>query len=193
MKTFRKSLISCSDEELMIMVSERNSDALEELYNRYHKNILYYFYKMLGGAENKAQDFLHDIFLKIIEKPYLFDQKKKFKTWIYQIAYNKCKNEYRREQIRNQAKTKYELKEFYTIQTANPENKIDSELLNQLINNELSGFSKVHYNTFILRFQHQLSIKEIAEIEDCPIGTVKSRLYTVTKKIAKKVKDKYQI
>ena len=114
MKVFGLSLKSCSDEYLMAQVKDKDTAAFEELYNRYSKVILSFLYKMLGGSEAQAQDFLHDIFLKIIEKPYLFDQSKKFKTWIFQIAHNKCKNEYRKKDIRNQTKVKFELKEIYS-------------------------------------------------------------------------------
>ena len=144
---------------------------------------------MLGGSEAQAQDFLHDIFLKIIEKPYLFDQSKKFKTWIFQIAHNKCKNEYRKKEVRNQAKVKFELNEIFSNNTIGPDAKIDNKRMNEIINYELSKYEEKHYSTFVLRYQHELSIKEIAEISDCPEGTVKSRLFYVTQKLIDKMKD----
>ena len=125
MKLFRSSLNSCSDEDLMMQVKDNNAAAFEELYNRYSDILLHYLYKMLGGSETQAQDFLHDIFLKIIEKPYLFDQSKKFKTWVFQIAHNKCKNEYRRKYVRNQTQVKLEIKEIYSQDATSPETKLD--------------------------------------------------------------------
>jgi len=189
MKFFKSSFKSCSDEELMLVLNGGNSAAFEELYKRYSKVILHYLYKMLGGLESQAQDFLHDIFLKIIEKPFLFDQSKKFKTWIFQIAYNKCKNEYRRKDVRNQAKVKFELNDMLLANTSSPEKEIDFKELNKVIKNELLKYEEKHYNTFILRYQHEMSIKEIAEISGCPEGTVKSRLFYVTQKLAEKVKN----
>ena len=103
-------IIGKTDEDLMILVNWNDSFAFEELYCRYSKILLHFFYQMLGGDELQSQDFLHDVFLKIIEKPYLFNQSKNFKTWIFQISYNKCKNEYRRREIRNNASKKYEIK-----------------------------------------------------------------------------------
>ena len=67
MKIFKPSLSSCNDEQLMMLVKEKNTAAFEEIYKRYSKIILHYLYKMLGGSEDQAQDFLHDVFLKIIE------------------------------------------------------------------------------------------------------------------------------
>jgi len=192
MKFFESSLQSCSDEELMAQIKNKNAAAFEELYNRYCKVILHYLYKMLGSSEAQAQDFLHDIFLKIIEKPFLFDKSKKFKTWIFQIAHNKCKNEYRRKDIRNQPKVKFEINEIYSNNTTSPEATIDFNKMNKFINYELSKYEEKHFSTFVLRYQHELSIKEIAEISECPEGTVKSRLFYVTKKLVEKVKDYYK-
>ena len=189
MKLFRSSLNSCSDEDLMMQVKDKNAAAFEELYNRYSENLLFYLYKMLGGSETQAQDFLHDIFLKIIEKPYLFDQSKKFKTWVFQIAHNKCKNEYRRKDVRNQAQVKLEIKEIYSQDTTSPEAKLDLKKMNEIINKELSKYEEKYYSIFILRYQHEMSIKEIAEISDCPEGTVKSRLFYTTQKLVEKMKD----
>lgn len=189
MKIFKSSLKSLSDEDLMELVQENNAAAFEEMYIRYSKVILHFLYKMLGGSEAQAQDFLHDIFLKIIEKPYLFNQNKKFKTWIFQIAHNKCKNEYRRKDIRNQPKVRFEVKKLFSNDFANPDKNLDFEKLNKIINTELLKYEEKHYSTFVMRYQHELSIKEIAEISDCPEGTVKSRLFYVTQKLMNKIKD----
>src|SRR5690606_3276565 len=69
--------------------------AFNEIYNRYSKPLFLFFYRRLYQENNKAQDFLQDLFLKLIEKAATFDSSKKFSTWIYTIAYNMCKNEYR--------------------------------------------------------------------------------------------------
>ena len=136
MKLFKPSINSYSDEELMVQIKDGNSAAFEELYNRYSRVIFHYLYKMLGGLESLAQDFLHDIFLKIIEKPFLFDQSKKFKTWIFQIAHNKCKNEYRKKDVRNQPKVKFEINEIYSQDITSPEVSMDINKVNKFINYE---------------------------------------------------------
>ncbi len=172
----------------MILIKENNSAAFEEIYHRYSKILLHFLYKMLSGDEEQAQDFLHDIFLRIIEKPYLFDRNKKFKTWIFQIASNLCKNEYRRRDVRNNVKNNLELKSLAidTIEMkSSPEDVIDKKQFHDLVFSEIDKFKQEHRSTFIMRFQHGLSIKEIAGVLECPQGTVKSRLFYVTKKLLK--------
>lgn len=66
------------------------------MYDRYSPRMYRFFFRMLWRDAGKAEDFTQEIFLKIIEKPQLFDPERNFKTWIYTLASNLCKNEYRR-------------------------------------------------------------------------------------------------
>src|SRR4051794_3865958 len=98
-----------TDEELMRLVQRGEERALTELYHRYSKKLVRYFHRMLWRDDDKAQDFLHDLFIKIIEKPDQFNPERKFSTWIYSAAFNMCKNEYRRQSVRQDAR--YDLKD----------------------------------------------------------------------------------
>ena len=60
-----------SDEELMLYMTKGKEKAFDELYKRYSKKIVFFFYQRLYQDNEKAQDFLQDLFLKIIEKPEL--------------------------------------------------------------------------------------------------------------------------
>lgn len=68
-----------TDEYLMEMVKDRSSEAFEEIYHRYSQKLLALMTKMLNRNQALAQDLLHDTFLKLLEKPELFDVKKRFK------------------------------------------------------------------------------------------------------------------
>jgi RNA polymerase sigma-70 factor (ECF subfamily) len=89
----KKAYNRYSDEQLIPLVVTGDDKAFNELYLRYNQRLLYYFYRMLGNSNDKAQDFLQDIFIKVIDKAHLFDNSRKFSTWIFSIAYNMCKNE----------------------------------------------------------------------------------------------------
>ena len=86
MSILSRKLKACSDEELMESVKVGEEAAFDELYNRYSKPLLVYFYRMLGRNEEKAQDFVQDFFLKIIEKPHLFDSKNRFSSWVFTVV-----------------------------------------------------------------------------------------------------------
>jgi RNA polymerase sigma-70 factor (ECF subfamily) len=178
-----------SDEELMNLIGNGNSVYLKELYNRYSKKLLFYFYRMLGGDEAKAQDFLQDVFLKIIEKPNKFDQKMKFSTWIFTIASNLCKNEYRRLKVRETTRNEPDLDHHEHIQSVDVLQKIDQEDFEKAIQSELKNMDPEQSTTFLLRYQESFSIKEISEILDCSPGTIKSRIFYITKKLSIRLKE----
>jgi RNA polymerase sigma-70 factor (ECF subfamily) len=180
-----KSYSSFTDEELMLYVSQGKEKAFTELYHRYARRMLYFFYQRLYQDEQKAQDFLQDLFLKILEKQQLFDGSKKFKTWIYTLAANQCKNEYRKDAVRGLKVTDFVLDDM-------PENlsalilpdRFDKNLFATNLKTELNKLDENHRLTFLLRYQEEFSINEISEILGCAEGTVKSRLFYCTKKLA---------
>jgi RNA polymerase sigma-70 factor (ECF subfamily) len=189
LKTKYKKL---SDEQLMQFLRRNDTSAFNELYNRYSVRLLHFFLRTLSGDEQKSQDFLQDIFLKIIEKPHLFNSTQNFCTWIFTIARNMCKNEYRKQDVRKIMELKADFDTdfadsdcFYTA----GEQQYDRKLFESALANELDQLSDAHRSAFILRYQQQFSIKEIGEILGCSEGTVKSRLFYATRKIAHQLKD----
>jgi RNA polymerase sigma-70 factor (ECF subfamily) len=178
---FLNRLSKKSDEELMLLIQQGEERALTELYNRYSKPMVRYFYRMLWDDADKAQDFLHDLFLKIIERPRYFDTKRKFSTWIYSIAHNMCKNEYRKKRFRDEAKislTKPELAEN-TIHE-----DLDWKEFNRVLNIAKAQWSEEDRSLFTFRHELEMTFGEIGEVLNCPEGTVKSRWFYLRKSMA---------
>jgi len=175
----------------MEFIQQKNTSAFDELYGRYSQRLLLYFYRTLGGDEDKAQDFLQEIFLKIVEKPGLFDSKRSFSTWIFTVAYNLCKNEYRRLGVREIIESNANMDQVspdFETEHHPTEQKVDQKIFQEALFDELEKIDDGHRSAFILRYQQNLSIKEIGEILGCSEGTIKSRLYYTTKKLAVKLK-----
>ena len=178
-----------SDEELMSLIASGDNAYLKELYHRYAKKLLYYFYRMLGGNNNKAQDFLQEVFLKTIEKSDQFNVKMKFSTWIFTIASNLCKNEYRRLKVRETTRNEPDLDHHEQLLLNDQIQKIDQKDFEKAVLLELKRMDPEQSTTFILRYQENLSIREISEILNCSPGTIKSRIFYTTKKLATRLKD----
>ena len=141
-------------------------------------------FKMLRQDEAKAQDFTQDVFLKVVEFSDKFDTSKSFKTWIFTIAANHCKNYFRsNQQMFNLDDLANQEPYHDSISTDYEEQEFRVQL-----NNELDKLSDSYKETFLLRHNEGLKLKEIAVILDCPVGTVKSRLNHVTQQLAKKLK-----
>lgn len=178
-----------SDEQLMFYLIKGKENAFNEIYNRFSGPLFMFFYQRLWQNHAKAEDFLQDLFLKVIEKAESFDRDKNFKTWIYTVAYNMCKNEYRRNQVREVDIRLSDLKfqELQSTDLATISKAHDLALFGKRLRLELDRLDQKYSMTFILRHEHNLSIKSIAEIMNCPQGTVKSRLSFGTKQLSSRL------
>jgi RNA polymerase sigma-70 factor (ECF subfamily) len=183
----RKTYHNLSDEELMrFLINDGDDRAFELLYDRYSGKLHSYFYRMLYQDQNKADDFTQDLFMKIVERPEMFDPNRRFSTWLYSVAGNMCKNEYRRNgryQIVNEVPENPIPECFEYI----PE-PIDRALFEQQLQQAVNELEETQKQCFILRYQEGLSVKEIANVVDCPEGTVKSRLFYTVRKLSDKLK-----
>ncbi len=180
---------NATDETLMGCMAQGNTMAFDELYHRYSTRLLHYFYRMLHKDTEKAQDFLQDLFLKIIEKPALFDTQKRFSTWIYSVANNMCKNEYRRLQVRQNGQVQIAATDEDDYELPLIDQQIDDLLLKKVLNEAVEQLEDSKRNVFLLRYQENFSIKEIAEITQCPEGTVKSRLFYSIKQLTQQLQN----
>ncbi len=186
MKRISNAQSEASDEQLMSAITQGERPAFDELYKRYHRRLYYYFYKMLSRDEEKAQDFLQEIFLKVAEKPRLFNPSMRFSTWIFSVAFNMCKNEYRRLHVRRIEERGHD-PEMMPCQAVSFDGTLDTKRFLEALETELGGLDEDHRTTFVLRFKENFSIKEIGKTLACPEGTVKSRLHYTIKKLAGKL------
>lgn len=185
MRLIKSNIKKWSDEELMKLYQEKNqSKAITELYSRYAERLLRYFIKMFNGDEPKAQDFLQDLFMKVIERKHQFDTSKKFYTWIFTIASNMCKTSFRKPILQEVGDSET------TLSNLSDENmsSIDRIAFRKHLRSEIHRLEDHHKVVFILRHLENFSLQEIAEITETSVGTVKSRLYYGTKKISQELK-----
>jgi RNA polymerase sigma-70 factor, ECF subfamily len=180
---FGKKHTLLSDEELMQRVHQGSEVALTEIYQRYSTPLMRYFTRMLWRDQQKAQDFLHDVFIKIIDKPQRFDGARKFSTWIFSMAHNMCKNEYRR-------KSNYERLngfQFNEQQHVDLHDGMDRMMVKHRLDRLLDELDEEDKTLLLLRYEEDLSIEQISEIVFLAEGTVKSRLFYLRKELARKL------
>ena len=180
----------CNDEELMFYLSNGEVLAFDELYVRYNKRLLGYFIRMLNFDKNLAEDALQDLFLKIAEAPEKFDKTRSFKTWIFSVASNTCKNYYRHKKIvtESQEEIKYINESVNDSTFLTTASKMDAVFFRQMLEEVLNEMSAEKKEAFILKYQEEKTIAEIALIQGCPEGSVKSRLHYTIKVLEEKLK-----
>ena len=167
------------------LIKTNDNDALSELYTRYSSKLLGFFIKMFKGDIPKSQDFLQDVFVKIIDKKHQFDTSKKFYTWVFTIASNMCKTEFRKPIIKVISTVDHSNNVLFSVDDDN----FDKKLFKKILKEKVHELEYHHKSVFILRFSEQFSMKDIADITEVSLGTVKSRLFYATKKIAEQLKE----
>jgi RNA polymerase sigma-70 factor, ECF subfamily len=173
-----------SDEALMVLIQDHHSHAaLIEIHRRYSSKLLGYFFKMLNRNESLAQDFVQELFLKLLEKKHLYDPNRKFYTWVFTVASNMCKTEYR-----SFGKTVVFESDLHSRTTLTLD-RTDKSYFLESLQTSLDTMETVHKNVLILRYLEEFSLNEIAEILDISLGTVKSRLFYATKKLTEDLKE----
>lgn len=183
-----RSLRHQTDEQLMAKAAADNDSAFEELYRRYARRLKGFFYRQLGGDENLADDVTHDVFLRAYEARYRYKEGSNVATWLFTIAYNLCRNHYRRNAYETQMLASLDAEPIMEHQI---DVELDAEMLDQALEQVLSELPEPLHQIFSLHYQEELTIPQIAVIFGIPEGTVKSRLNKIMNIIRKKLK-KYE-
>ena len=158
--------------------------AFDVLVDRYQRRLLNFVYRAIGDRE-RAEDLVQEVFIRVHRHLHRFDQAKKFSTWIYTIASNLAKNE-----LRNRSRNPLVL--FQTISKKDseadqrplqfedlhtrPDDLFHKRHLRELVEGAVAQLPEHHRIVFVLRELEGKTYEEIAEITDCNLGTVKSRL-----------------
>ncbi len=147
---------------------------------------------MMSGDVEQAQDMLQNLFLKLIERPDLYTPGKQFSTWVFSIAHNMCRNEYRKKYSARMTTTA-SLDDDVDIEAIESQMLSAADVLDRatfaaMLRIELDLLNPDVKATFLLRHQEGFSLRDIAETLGCPEGTVKSRLYNTTRKLADRLR-----
>ncbi len=190
-----KNLNELSDEELILEFQQNDTEqAFEILVQRYKNPLVNFVYRFLGDYEI-CLDVVQETFIKVYRYKNSYTSIAKFSTWIYTIAGNLAKTEYRRRKRRNffSINSYGENKETFDIpdERYRPDVAADSEMKDKMIQKALLKVTQVYREVLILRDIQGLSYEEIAEIKGLTIGTVKSRINRGRAQLQKLLKDIY--
>lgn len=170
----------------MTRIAKGDRRAFDTLYGRHSAALMRYFNRMLWRDREKSEDFVQDFFMKIIKQPTAFDTGRKFTTWMYSVAHNMCKNEYRKMEIRKPAEFE-SVSGMLVSEQVEAGKRIDRKAFMNSLSSELGKLDEGQRTVFVLRFEENLSIKEISDILDISEGTVKSRLFYTLRKLSQRL------
>lgn len=173
-----------SDEDLMQWVRRGNEAAFAELYRRYADRVWSYGYRMLDQEPARAEDFRQQVFLQVLEAADRFDARQNFATWLFSIAANLLKNQYRTRERRHR-----HLKRLPVTDRAEVDYSrlLDADYETETLRRAIAELPVPQQLCLQLRFRENRSIAEIASLLGCPAGTVKSRLHYALRTLSQRL------
>jgi RNA polymerase sigma-70 factor, ECF subfamily len=179
-------LSELSDEKLFELYQGGNEAAFTLIVKRYQPLISGFLHKRLTDQE-RVQDLTQDTFLRVHRARDRYDSRRKFSTWIYTIASNLLKNEYRNRARRRETTFSEMSKKTGTStaprpvefesETPDPEQVTYAAELRMAIDEAIDQLDEHHRVPFVMREVEDRTYEEISEAIGVPIGTVKSRLF----------------
>ncbi|HDL18774.1 MAG TPA: sigma-70 family RNA polymerase sigma factor, partial [Bacteroidetes bacterium] len=170
-----------SDKDLMLMVIERNHQAFKVLYQRYEISIYNFILRYIGNRE-LSQDLLQETFTRIWCAAHSFNAAKgNFKGWLFTIALNIIRSEMSKKRY---GYTYLDINEISgserkLVQPTHeqPDKKVEHLELEDKIQQALLKLQPFLREVIILNHFQQLKFREIAQITNTPVGTLKSRFH----------------
>ncbi|MCC7180814.1 MAG: sigma-70 family RNA polymerase sigma factor [Acidobacteria bacterium] len=169
-----------TDEELVAKSVAGDADSFNQLILRWERPIYALAYRVIGRDED-ARDVVQETFLRAFRALPGFKGQAKFSSWLYRIALNLC-----RDWIRRQKRTPVVAapEGVDVIELAAEQGPVES-IEDLVARNQLSASVAVamqklpeeQRTAIILKEYHGLTFQEIADLQGCPLSTVKTRLY----------------
>ena len=155
-------------------------DSFNQLVLRWERPIYALAYRVIG-REEEARDVCQETFLRAFRSIGGFKGQAKFSSWLYRIALNLCRDWIRRERRTPvyQAPEGVDVIEMAAAQgpTESIEDLVARNVLNRAVAQAMNALSDEQRTAIILKEYQGLTFQEIADLQGCPLSTVKTRLY----------------
>jgi RNA polymerase sigma-70 factor, ECF subfamily len=163
------------DEELAKRLQQGDQIALVELVARHHSPLIGYLYRLTNGDRPLAEDLAQDAFVRLIQGIQQYQYPRPFKPWLYRIATNAARDVFKSAHNRRAVSIDEENAAMFQ-ETTQPEEVIMSESEMNRVALAFRCLPHHQKEVVILRYYQELSLNDIADALDIPLGTVKSRL-----------------
>ncbi|MDA8375492.1 MAG: sigma-70 family RNA polymerase sigma factor [Planctomycetia bacterium] len=175
-----------TDEQLVAKFVAGDEAAFAQLVQRYQRELFSFLQRFINEAA-LAEDLFQETFIQVYRSAATFDSKRRFRPWLFTIAANKARD-YLRANLRRgtqsldnvaghdeQQATFMDLMESDTPSA--PERLMDMEDA-AAVRKIIARMPQMYREVLLLSYYHRFAYKEIAEMLDIPLGTVKSRLHS---------------
>ena len=183
-----------TDQQLVDQVMAGNKNAFNLLVMRYQHRVAALIARFVQDPQ-EVEDVAQEAFIKAYRALPLFRGDSAFYTWLYRIAVNTAKN-YLVARSRRPPTQDLEIDEVEPTETGSvlheiesPEGSLSTSELKAATEVALDSLPEELKTAFILREFSGLSYEDIAQVMDCPVGTVRSRIFRAREAIDHKIRE----
>jgi RNA polymerase sigma-70 factor (ECF subfamily) len=187
-----------TDEQLLLAYRQGDRASFQKLVERYQRELYHFLVRFLGDRA-AAEDVFQETFLQVHQSAEQFDTTRRFRPWLFTIAANKA-----RDLIRSQARRPTnplsasinpgdddsgEFVDLMSSSDAFPDEGMQKEELQQQVQRTVMAMPQHLREILLLSYFHQFPYKQISDILEIPLGTVKSRLHAAVAHFADRWKS----
>ncbi len=170
-----------TDEELVARATAGDLDSFNQLVTRWERPIYALAFRTLGREED-ARDVVQEAFLRAYRGLRGFKGEAKFSSWLYRITLNLCRDWVRRERRTPlvqvpEGTDPVELADQRASPAESVEDLVARREMSRAVARAMADLSEDQRVAIVLKEYHGLTFQEIADMLDCPLSTVKTRLY----------------
>jgi RNA polymerase sigma-70 factor (ECF subfamily) len=177
------------DPSLVTDMMAGNREAFAELFRR-HRDHVFRFARQMGGSPEMADDVTQDVFIAFIETGKRFDPARgSLRAYLYGIARNLILRRLRRESLYADIIDEVAERSAETMTPPDPLAQIERTRALTRLRRAILALPPAYREVIVLCELHELSYVEAAQIADCPVGTIRSRLSRARRVLAQKCGD----
>jgi len=170
-----------TDEELVARATAGDTDSFNQLVGRWERPIYALAYRTLGREED-ARDVVQEAFLRAYRGLRGFKGEAKFSSWLYRITLNLCRDWMRRERRTPivqvaEGTDPMDLADAYAAPSESVEDLVARREMSAAVRQAMTELPDEQRTAIMLKEYQGLTFQEIADLLDCPLSTVKTRLY----------------
>ena len=183
--------------ELIKRCKNGDREAFNELFAQYESRVINIAYGMLSDRDD-AYDAAQEVFIKVYKNISSFKENSSLSTWIYRITSNMC-NDFLRKRMRSattisiHAESDDDRGIELCDQSPLPEEYAEHNETQRAVRQAISELSPEYREIITLYDVEDMSYENIAEVLNCPVGTVKSRLNRARNALKKKLSESMEL
>lgn len=177
------------DATLVSLVRRGNAVAFRQLVQLHERLVFHMVHRIVNQPED-CEDICQEVFMRVFQKIHLFNFQSKLSTWIATIAYRTALN-YVRKEDKHQAAPLEDAIPVPSLERSALE-MLEKKGTYQLVHEQIAELP-VHYRTVLTLYHlEEMSLQEIQEVTEMPLGTVKNYLFRARKLLKERLEPQLQ-